>query len=189
MAIVLASPLGDVFWDLLPLVTYIPDTDIGCTIFVANPSDVGREYSLNSSLLTPEGAVISEEAVTVFGHSWFNVHPGGFVKLHGAFRLNESNIGLVVHLIDRETDVEIDSVSTWLVEPIGAVDGAFPPGWPEPEPGFGIGTPIDMIGEIIPFLMFAMMGMLLVSAFKPGERAEKGVITHPKGRPLPPRRK
>lgn len=37
------NKLGDIFWDLAPLIYYTKDHDIGCTIYVANHTDEKKE--------------------------------------------------------------------------------------------------------------------------------------------------
>ena len=43
---VMAGQLGDIFWDLAPWITYAAGYDLGCNIFVANPTDTVKEYAL-----------------------------------------------------------------------------------------------------------------------------------------------
>ncbi|MCL0076486.1 hypothetical protein M1O12_00380 [Dehalococcoidia bacterium] len=167
MAVDLAGALGDVFWDLPPWITYMPGSDIGCVIFVANPTDVVREYAL-MSYLSSEGAVISEESVTVFGHSWFKVDPGGFVRLHGAFRFENTNVTLILSLIERESDEETDAVSTFLAQPAA-------PLWPQWPEGPGVQEPgILPDGGFMELLMIMItMGMVFRMARTPKEEEER----------------
>ena len=78
--IVMSGELGDIFWDLAPWITYEPGNDLGCSIYVANPADTEKEYALMAKL-SREGTIISEEVLPVFGHSWFRVDPGDFIRI------------------------------------------------------------------------------------------------------------
>ena len=74
---VMGGELGNIFWDLPPWIVYAAGYDLGCTIYVANPTDTEKEYALMSRLSSNE-TVISEEAVKVFGYAWFKVDPKDF---------------------------------------------------------------------------------------------------------------
>lgn len=164
---VMAGKLGDVFWDLAPSISYTPGYDIGCSIYVANTTTEKHEYALMAQLAR-EGAVLSEEALPVFGYTWFEVEPGDFVELHGALRFNDSNAVLTVQLVERETEQVTDSVATVLVEPTGTT-AAIPPGWP----GSTTTTTTDWMSMMSPLMMMAMLGMVIVPVFKPGKEKEK----------------
>ena len=112
----MAGEVGDIFWDLAPWIVYTPGYDVGCSIYVANPAEEEKEYALMARLSSNE-TMISEEALPVFGYTWFKVAPGDFVRLHGAFRFDESDVDLTVLLVERETQQVTDSVSTRLVAP------------------------------------------------------------------------
>ena len=107
---VMGGELGNIFWDLPPWIVYAPGYDLGCTIYVANPTDTEKEYTLISRLSSND-TLISEEAVKVFGYAWFKVDPNDFIKLRGALRANESSAVLSVLLIERETEEMADAVS------------------------------------------------------------------------------
>jgi hypothetical protein len=165
---VMAGRLGDIFWDLAPWMVYSPGFDIGCNIYVANPSDTAKEYALMARL-SRDTTKISEEALPVFGYTWFTVEPHDFVVLKGALRFNESNADLTVSLIERESEEVTDSVATRLIAP---TTSALPPAWP------GTTTTIttdwsSMLGMMMPLLMMGMFGMVMVSAFKPKEEKEQ----------------
>ncbi len=163
---VMTGSLGDIFWDLAPWIVYSPGLDIGCNIFVANPTDTVKEYALMARL-SRETTLLSEEALPVFGHTWFQVEPGDFAVLKGALRFNESNASLTVSLIEHETSETIDSVATSLVAPSTS---ALPPAWPG-VPGNGeTGTDwSSMLNAMMPMLMFFMLGMVMASALKPAK--------------------
>jgi len=181
---VMAGKLGDIFWDLTPYIVYAPGYDIGCNIYVANPTDTEKEYALMARL-SRNTTLISEEAIPVFGYTWFKVDPGDFITLKGALRFMESNADLTISLVERETEETTDSVSTRLVTSTAAL----PPAWPGAP-----GTTTDwssMLGMMMPMLMFAMFGMIMLSAFKPKEEKEQlppPRVTEERRRLLPPGR-
>ena len=123
---VMGGELGNIFWDLPPWIVYSPGYDLGCTIYVANPTDAEKEYTLMSRLSSNE-TIISEEAIKVFGFAWFKVDPKDFIKLRGALRSDDSDVILSVVLVERETEQIADSVSTSLVAPAVST---LPPIWP-----------------------------------------------------------
>ena len=154
---VMAGEVGDIFWDLSPWMYYTPGYDVGCSIYVANPAEEEKEYALMARLSSNE-TMISEEALPVFGYTWFKVAPGDFIRLHGAFRFYETNVDLTVLLIERETQQVTDSVYTTLVSPTAA--GALPPAWP--------GAPVtggfdwtSMLGMMMPVMMMGMLAMVI----------------------------
>lgn len=110
------SDMGDIFWDLPARVAYAGQADLSCTISVANSSGVEREYSLVTRL-SQGTTVLREEALLVDGQEWFSLGPGEFVRLHGSFRLAETNVTLMVKLMDRQTGEIVDRVATELVAP------------------------------------------------------------------------
>jgi len=148
---VMSGTLGDIFWDLAPWIIYEPGYDLGCSIYVANPGDTEKEYTLMSRL-SREGTVISEEVLPVFGYTWFKVAPGDFIRLRGALRFDESDSELAILLIERETEAVTDSVVTVLVSPTGT--SALPPSWPGT--GTSAGTSMDwslMMAMMLPVMM------------------------------------
>ena len=153
---VMGSELGDIFWDLAPWITYEAGYDLGCSIYVANPGDTEKEYTLMARLAR-ESAVISEEVLPVFGYSWFKVAPGDLIRLRGALRFDESDSELALLLIERETEEVADSVVTVLVSPANAA--ALPPSWPGA--GTSTGTYTDwslMLAMMLPIMMVGMIG-------------------------------
>ena len=120
---VMSGALGDIFWDLAPLIAYTPGFDIGCNIFVANPTSTAKEYALMARL-SRGATVVSEEALPVFGYTWFKVEPGDFAILRGALRFNESNADLTVSLMERESGEATDAVATGLMAPHGGSPAA-----------------------------------------------------------------
>ena len=162
---VMSGELGDIFWDLAPWITYETGYDLGCSIYVANPTDTEKEYTLMARI-SREAVVISEEVMTVFGHSWFKVSPGDFIRLKGALRFTESDIELAILLIERETEEVADSVITVLVSPSTA--GVLPPAWPggTETSGFDWST---MLAMMLPVMMLGVVA----TATKSDEKKEK----------------
>jgi len=175
---VMAGKLGDIFWDLAPWITYSPGYDLGCSIYVANPTSEKHEYALIARL-TRNTTLISEEALPVFGLTWFEVEPGDFIELHGALRFTESDAVLTVQLVERETEQVTDSVSTLLVAPTTA---ALPPAWP----GTTATTTTNWLSMMMPVMMMGIFGVMIVSAFKPAKEKE---AVPPEKKLLPPGRR
>lgn len=179
---VMAGRLGDIFWDLAPYIVYAPGFDIGCNIYVANPSETPKEYALMARL-SRDTTKISEEALPVFGYTWFTVEPHDFVVLKGALRFNESNADLTVSLIERETEEVADAVATRLIAPSTS---ALPPAWPGTTTTTTDWT--SMLG-MLPVLMMGMFGMVMVSAFRRKEEKEQPTLpTGEEKKLLPPGR-
>ena len=177
---VMGGELGNIFWDLPSWIIYTAGYDLGCTIYVANPTDTEKEYTLMSRL-SSNGTVISEEAIKVFGHAWFKVDPEDFIRLRGALRFDGSDVVLSVLLIERETEEVTDSVSTSLVAPAAA---ALPPAWPgmPGEPG-AIGFDwSSLLGMMFPIMMLG----IVASAVRPREEKEEVVLPAGEERKLLP---
>ena len=151
----LSGTLGDIFWDLAPAVVYSAGAELGATMYVANPTEIVKEYALLAQLAA-EDTFISEESVRVFGAAWFTVEPGDFVRLHGAFTFEETDVALTLLLIERETGEVADAVSCYLVSPEAAGSG-WPIGWP------GGTVLLSDLGWLMP-LMILGMGMVGIAA-------------------------
>ena len=164
---VMSGSLGDIFWDLPPWITYAPGFDLGCSIYVANPTALEKEYALMARLYRGE-TLISEEALPVFGYAWFKVAPGDFIRLRGALRFNESDADLAVLLVERETEEVTDSAVTRLVAPQEA--GALPPAWPG-APGTSA-TGFDWSSMLFMILPVMMLGAV-IGDFRPSEGRKK----------------
>jgi len=177
---VMGGELGNIFWDLPPWIVYTAGYDLGCTIYVANPTDTEKEYTL-MSILSSNETVLSEEAVKVFGYAWFKVAPKDFIRLRGALRSDETDVVLSVFLVERETEEIADSVFTSLVAP--AVS-ALPPTWPG-SPDTSGKTTFDW-SSIVTMMFPVMMLGVVASAVKPAEEKEK-VVTATEERKLLPR--
>jgi len=176
---VMGGELGNIFWDLPPWIVYTAGYDLGCTIYVANPTDTEKEYTL-MSILSSNETVLSEEAVKVFGYAWFKVAPKDFIRLRGALRSDETDVVLSVFLVERETEEVADSVFTSLVAPSVS---ALPPTWPG-TPGETGGTGLDW-SSIVTMMFPVMMLGVVASAVKPAEEKEK-VVTATEERKLLP---
>ena len=158
----MGGELGNIFWDLSPWIVYTPGYDLGCTIYVANPTETEKEYTLMSQLASGD-TVISEEAIKVFGYAWFKVAPKDFIRLRGALRSEESDVVLSIFLVERETEEVADSVFTSLVAPSVS---ALPPTWP----GTGSTGSSGFDWSSLLTMMFPIMILgVAVSAIKPAE--------------------
>ncbi len=167
--------LGDIFWDLPPWVIYHAGFDLGCTIYVANPADAEKEYALIARLFR-DGGLLVEEALPVYGHTWFTVMAGDLIRLFGYVRYDDADVVLVVDLIERETEEVADSVSTMLVSPAAA---ALPPAWPV--------APAAPGADWLSLMMMVMMGMLMVSILKPEKEEVEAPPPEEEGLLPPPR--
>jgi len=157
---------GDVFWDLPPWISYIAGTDLGFSLYVANPTATAKEYALMSNL-SQGSTLLSQESIKVFGYAWFRVEPGDWVRLHGSLRLEDTNCLLTVLLVEKETEAVVDSVSTYLRAPTTA---ALPPAWP------GSGTTVvtsDLMGLIYPLMMLGLIGAMIVPADNDSEEKKR----------------
>jgi hypothetical protein len=171
---VMSGSVGDIFWDLPPWITYTPGFDLGCSIYVANPTGVEKEYALMARL-SRESTIISEEALPVFGYAWFKVAPADFVRLRGALRFNESDADLSVLLVERETEEVTDSAATRLVAPQGT--SALPPTWPgapgTTETGFNWNSLLSMMLPVM------MLGIVAVVAKPQKDKVESKAAIEP----------
>ncbi|KTB48993.1 hypothetical protein DEALK_18400 [Dehalogenimonas alkenigignens] len=169
---VMGGTLGDVFWDLPPWLYYTPGYDLGLSVYVANPTDVDKEYALLARL-SRDTTQISEEALPVFGYTWFKVEPGDVAKLKGALRFSETNAVLTLLLYEKDSGEVIDSAATMLVAPSSSV---LPPAWP--------GAPVNtgssgfdlsqMMGMILPVLMLGMVASAMQPKKDQTKRLEPG---------------
>jgi hypothetical protein len=179
---VMGGELGNIFWDLAPWIVYAAGYDLGCTIYVANPTDTEKEYTL-MSVLSSNDTVISEEAVKVFGFAWFKVAPKDFIRLRGALRSDDTDVVLSVLLVERETEEVADSVFTSLVAPSVS---ALPPTWPGLPDTSGT-TPFDW-SSIMTMMFPVMMLGVVASAVKPAEEKEEVAVAAEERKLLPPGR-
>jgi hypothetical protein len=157
---------GDIFWDLQPFITYIAGTQIGCTIYVANPSTSDKEYTLMTKLFDASGTELLEESIPVFDHAWFTVEAGQFVKLHAELAFEYSNAILTVYLVEKVSDDEVDSVSTYLVAPTA---GQLPPGFP----GSTVTGGFDWSSMMMFMMMMVMVSMIFPKSEKETRQIEE----------------
>jgi hypothetical protein len=163
----LSGALGDIFWDLSPSVSYTPGSELGCTIYVANPTEEVKEYSLMCRLIS-DTTLISEEVIRVYGYTWFTVDPGEFIRLHGAMKFEDTDVVLVVQLMERSSDEVADSVATYLVSPAAGVT----PGWPYMWPGGPTAVGTDW-SWLLTLMMMAAMGVMVAETVGEGEEEKK----------------
>lgn len=159
--LVMSGATGDVFWDLPPWLYYAPGYDLGLSVFVANPTDAVNEYALIARL-SRETKQISEEALPVFGYTWFSVEPGDLAQLKGALRFSETNAVLTLLLHEKASGDAVDSVSATLVGPTSQV---LPPAWPG-APG-NTGTASFDWGQIMGMIFPLFMLGMVAAAAKP----------------------
>ena len=170
---VMSGQLGDIFWDLAPWIAYDPGYDLGCNIYVANPTDTAKEYALMVRLSSGT-TVVSEEVIPVFGHTWFNGDPGDFITLKGALRFTESNADLTVSLIERESGEATDTVATMLVAT--TTTSSLPPGW-STTPGTPGSSGTDWSSMMQMILPIMMLGMVAVALKPREEEKEKAALS------------
>jgi hypothetical protein len=159
---VMGGPTGDIFWDLPSWMAYASGYDIGCNIYVANPANTAMEYALMAHLVR-NGQTLSEEALPVFGYTWFKVDPGDFITLKGALRFNDSNADLTVQLIEKESGEVADTVTTRLVSTENTA--ALPPAWPG-SPNSSGGDWTSLLNTLFPFLLLGIMAVVLLKPQK-----------------------
>jgi len=167
-ASVMSGQMGDIFWDLAPWIAYDPGYDLGCNIYVANPTDTAREYALMVRLYSGT-TMLNEEVIPVFGYTWFKVEPSDFITLKGALRFTESNADLTVSLIERENGEATDTVATRLVATTST--SSLPPGW-STTPGNTGSSSTDwssMMQMVFPIMMLGMVA----AASKPREEKKE----------------
>ena len=181
----LSGMLGDIFWNLAPSIIYSSGSELGATIYVANPTEESKEYALIARL-SSDDTVISEEAVKVLGAAWFTVDPGEFIRLHGALIFDDTDAVLSLLLIERETGEVVDTVSSYLVSPEAAASG-WPIGWP----GGASVLPADF-SWLMPLMILGIGVVGMVAAGRPEKEAqnEKAALTRTTGEQklLPPGR-
>jgi len=104
---------GDLFWNLDPSMVYLAGTEIHARVYVANTTDVERQYMLMASI-SRENQVLSEFPITVDGAAWFSVGAGDVVSLPGALMVDYSDVVLTLSLYERESNEITDSIYTTL---------------------------------------------------------------------------
>ena len=105
---------ADLFWSLPPIVSYNVGAELPVSISVLNLTEERREYMLLSRTFDRSGRQISEKSLPVMGRAWFEVEAGDREVFDGALSPEETDVGLVLSLIERETGEEVGRASTWL---------------------------------------------------------------------------
>jgi hypothetical protein len=164
---VMSGIKGDIFWDLPAGLTYTAGYDIGCNIYVANPTDTALEYALMARLVR-NGQILSEEALPVFGYTWFKVDPGDFITLKGALRFSDSDADLIVQLLEKKSGEVADTVSTRLFAETTAV---LPPAWPGSTGSSGTDWS-SLLTMLFPFVMLGIVATLLLKPQKEPSKPE-----------------
>ena len=154
----LVGTYGDIFWDLPPVLSYNAGEQIGCTIYVANVTDVDRSYMLRIRV-TQDSTVISEGTLKVNNKAWFDIGAQQYAVLPGSMLSEVTNAVLTIELVDNETSEVTDSVSVSLVS--AAVTQL--PVWETP----AMSTTIDLITLM---LVLVMMGMMMRMTTKKKEK-------------------
>jgi hypothetical protein len=153
----LVGGYGDIFWSLSPSMTYVAGSEIHCRIYVANPTDVDREYMIMASL-TRNGEVLSEFPIKVDEVAWFSVEANNVVSLPGALVLDYTDVALTVSLYERETNEITDSVSAALTS-AGTVNLPVLPGIPTTS-----SETSDIMSVLMMFMMVMMIGTMMTRA-------------------------
>jgi len=169
------TKLGDIFWDISPWMHYTPGKDIGCIIYVANPTTDLKEYTLVSSIYK-DGVLLQHGTLQVYGYAWFPVEPEKFIRLHGSVSSDRTDVKLVVGLVERDTEQEVDSVSTLLVSPTRT--DILPPPWSSDNDEVTTRAPSFL--DWLPTLMMLMMIMVIsdmTSLMSEQEKREKAKET------------
>ena len=122
--------------------------------------------------LATEDTFVSEEAVKVFGAAWFMVDPGEFIRLHGAFVFEETDITLTLLLIERETGEVTDAVSSYLVSP--EAGSGWPIGWPG-----GTSALIPDLSWLMPLMILGIGVAGMAAASQPEREKRPEVMAAP----------
>ena len=156
----LVGQYGDLFIDLPPTIAYAPGTELVCDIYVANPTDVDREYMMMITVATVEGKALAEYPIKVDNGLRFVVEAHNVLGLPGAIACEYTDAVATFNLYEREFGGITDSTSVVLVSAGTDLSTPAPalPFLPAPStttPGF------DWSGIISIMAMAMMMGMML----------------------------
>ncbi len=151
---------GDVFWNLMPSIVYVPGTELPCIAYVANPTDEDREYML-ALTISSAGETIAEYPIKVDDLTWFPVEANSVVSLPGALVLGYSDVALTMSLYEKEQNKVVDTVSTALTTTgtSGLPDLPDVPAFPE-FPGMPTISGIDI--SAVMNLMITMMIVVMM---------------------------
>jgi len=158
---------GDVFWNLMPAVMYVPGTELPCTVYVANPTDENREYML-ALVISSAGETIAEYPIRVDDETWFPVEANSVIGLPGALLLGYSDVALTMSLYEKEQNEIIDTVSTALTT--AGTSGL--PGLPDvpafPEfPGIPPAGGLDL-GSVMTLMLTMMVVVMMIKMMAGG---------------------
>jgi len=165
---VMSGQKGDIFWDLPSWMAYTSGYDLGCNIYVANPTEIAMEYALMARLVR-NGQTLTEEALPVFGYTWFKVDPGDFITLKGALRFNDSDADLTVQLIEKESGAVADAVTTRLITTENTA--VLPPAWPGGSGSSGTDWS-SLFTTLFPFVMLGIVAAMLLRPQKEPAKTE-----------------
>ena len=157
---------GDLFWDLPSVVTYIAGQQMPCVIYVANITDGDLSYMLRARTYDTKGNLLSEGVVTTNERTWFDVKAHEYVALSGAILSPQSNVNLVLELVESVTQEVTDAVSAWLHAPTTAELPGIASG--------GMTTSVDVMSSILPLLMMGLMVGLVLMGSRGGRSEKKG---------------
>ena len=158
---VMGGKLGAIFSDLPSYIVYNAGFDIGCTIYVANDTNVPHDYAL-MAYLTNGSTLISEEALPVYGYTWFTVDPGDVATLKGALSFAQTGCSLTIALIEKVSGQPTDYMYVTLVVPSVSV----PPPVLSTTPTTSTSTTSSstwssIFNSLLPVLMFGMLGIMI----------------------------
>ena len=161
MADDLAGQYGDIFWDLQVGLQYVAGLEIHCTIYVANVTDITREYMLMAEASKGE-TKLAEYPITVDNAVWFTVAAESVVRLPGSLKIDYTDCILTMYLYERETNAVTDSVSVALTSS-GPTLPAFP--------GYPAAPGSDWLSMLMMMMVVMMMMTMMTRMFK--EEKEK----------------
>lgn len=160
---------GDVFWNLMPSITYVPGTELPCTVYVANPTDENREYML-ALVISSAGETIAEYPIRVDDETWFPVEANSVVGLPGALLLGYSDVALTMSLYEKEQNEIIDTVSTALTTMGTSGLPELPDVPPFPEfPGIPPSAGIDL-GSVMTLMLTMMIIVMMMKIMAKGTK-------------------
>lgn len=147
---------GDLFWSLAPSMVYAGGAEFHARIYVANTTELDREYMLMASV-SRDSQMLSEFPVTVDGAAWFSVEAGSVVSLPGAMMVDYTDAVLTLNLYEKETNEITDSVATVLTSQ-GTEYFPLLPGLPQLP-----ASAADMMSPLMSLIALVMVMMMLSS--------------------------
>jgi len=150
----MAQKLGDIFWDLQPVVVYTPGVEMYARVLVHNPTQADRQYMLMVRLVR-DTTPISEGALKVNGGAWFSVMAGDVATIEGMMAAEYTDVYMSMDLYERESGAVVDSVTSMLISPSAAGVSIT---LPTPE---APATGPDLMGQLMPLFMLLLMGSMV----------------------------